>query len=201
MRKLMFNSLAALALVVVLGGALTTARAQGKSGKKPNNILFIQQDKVVKFDPVTGLGAQVGTATGEINGVSIVNFAFTITTFPNFTFNNRAGITDIDGDQIIFRNVGTGRFIIPGLADPTLGGNPGVIPYQVFGNGFGGPFTGTYEVVATSGKFVSKYPIGTKFPYRAVAMNPSTPPSAPGETGAVYVEIFRNDAVNAPGHD
>lgn len=205
--KLRFSSLAILAVVFALGAAAPTrAEDDAKSGASverdntPQNILFIQQDKVVKFDLGTGIGAQVGTATGAINGVSIVNFAFTITSFPNFTFDNRAGITDIDGDQIIFKNVGTGRFIIPGLSDPTVGGTPGTVPFQVFNNGFGGPFVGTYEVVATSGKYVKQYPLGKKFPYRAVAMNPSSPPSAPGELGAVYVEIFRTDAVNASDH-
>jgi len=124
--------------------------------------------------------------------MSMVNFQFVVNpaAFPNFTFNNRVGITDTDGDQIIFKNVGTGRFLVVPLVDPTLGGNPGVAPYQVFGNGIGGPLSGTYEVLATSGKYGHTYHIGQKFLSKAVAYNPSTPPTAPGSTGAVYVEIF-----------
>jgi len=114
-------------------------------------------------------------------------------TFPNFTFNNRAGITDIDGDQIIFKNVGTGRFIGPGLADPSVA--PGVPPYQLFANGIGGPLTGTYEVVATSGKYSHRYRIGQKFDYKGVAYNPSTPPTPGGSLGSVYVEVY------GPGND
>jgi hypothetical protein len=158
---------------------------------QPNpKLLFTEHDKVVAFDPGTGIGAQTGVAIGKITGASIVNFRFSITAFPNFTFVNRAGITDVDGDQIIFANVGTGRFIIPALSDPTLGGNPGAAPFQVFGNGLGGPLVGTYQVVATSGKYVGAYPISQLFDYRAVAYNPSTPPTAPGTVGSVYIEVF-----------
>jgi hypothetical protein len=99
------------------------------------------------------------------------------------------GITDVDGDQIIFRNVGTGAFNPP-LLDPSVGGNPGVAPFQVFGNGNGGPSTGTYEVLATSGKYVTAYPVGTTFPYRAVFFNPATPPTPSGTTGTSYVEVL-----------
>jgi hypothetical protein len=156
-------------------------------------LLLIQEDKVVAFDPFTGIGAQTGTVKGAIRGTSIVNFQFQITTFPEFTFNNRVGITDLDGDQIIFRNVGTGRFLYPPLQDPTLA--PGEAPFQVFGDGgpgtgIGGPLVGTYEVVATTGKFIRQFPIGKVFRYRAVAYNPSVPPTAPGTTGSVYVEVY-----------
>ncbi len=199
----------AVALLVTVAPVATQSQSPGQAGGVPNlaaqiaalqaeiaalqpnpKLLFTQHDKVVTFDPATGIGAQTGVATGRISGVSIVNFRFTITSFPNFTFDNRAGITDVDGDQIIFSNVGTGRFNIPALTDPTLGGNPGAAPFQVFGNGLGGPLVGTYEVVATSGKYVASFPIGQLFDYRAVAYNPSTPPTAPGTVGSVYVEVF-----------
>jgi hypothetical protein len=199
----------AVALLITAAPVVTQGQSNGQAGGVPNladqiaalraeiaalqpnpKLLFTQHDKVVTFDPATGIGAQTGVATGKISGVSIVNFRFTITAFPDFTFDNRAGITDVDGDQIIFSNVGTGRFIIPALADPTLGGNPGAAPFQVFGNGLGGPLVGTYEVVATSGKYVASFPIGQLFDYRAVAYNPSTPPTAPGTVGSVYVEVL-----------
>jgi hypothetical protein len=165
--------------------------ASSSSADKKPNVIFTQQDKVVAFDPGTGLGSQTGTALGDINGATIVNFQITITSFPNFTFNDRVGITDTDGDQIIFKSVGTGRFLVSSaLSDPTLGGNPGTFPFQVFGNGLGGPLTGTYEVVATSGKYATDYYIGRTFPFRAVLYNPSTPPTPPGTTGSVYVEVL-----------
>jgi len=176
------------ALCAVLIGL--SGPSPARADKKSPHLMFIQQDKVISFDPGTGLGAQTGSVSGDINGVTIVNFQFQITAFPNFTFNNRAGITDTDGDQIIFKNTGTGHFIFPALADPTLGGNPGAAPYQVFGSGLGGPLTGTYEVVATSGKYSQQYRIGQTFPYKGVAFNPSTPPTPLGSVGSVYVEVY-----------
>ena len=104
---------AACAAAIVLAGSLRVAADHDR-------IRFVQHDKVVAFNPATGQGAQTGTVTGDLTGVSIVNFQFTITTFPDFTFNNRAGITDLNGDQVIFKNVGTGKFVVPGLVDPTL---------------------------------------------------------------------------------
>lgn len=186
--------LGSFALVVVLLGSSSPARGQTTGG-----LLLVQQDKVIRFNTITGEGVQVGTATGQINGVSIVNFKFSeaATGLPDITFDNRAGITDLDGDQIIFHNVGTGRFVIPPLIDESapltnqvFGATP--IPCPGFGgacSGVGGPLTGTYEVVATSGKYVDLFPIGQKFPYRAVAYNPSSPPAEPGDLGAVYVEV------------
>jgi hypothetical protein len=203
---------AAGALAIGLIGA-SPAEA-GEVFQKPD-VLFIQQDRVITFqitppNPPSqplggGVGSHVGTATGAINGTTVVNFKFTFTTVPgfppgncaqcfDFDFDNRVGITDTDGDQIIFKNVGTGKFR-PSLIDPTLGGDPGASPFQVFGNGptrgTGGPLKGTYEVVATSGKYTALYTIGQKFPYRAISFNPATPPNTPGTTGSSYVEILK----------
>ncbi|MBI3934394.1 MAG: hypothetical protein HY316_06850 [Acidobacteria bacterium] len=185
---------AVLALVIALVGALSRVEGQQTSG-----LLLIQQDKVIRFNTVTGEGVQTGTATGRINGVSIVNFKFSeaASGLPDITFDNRAGITDLDGDQIIFHNTGIGKFVVPPLIDETA-----VLTNQVFGatplpcpgfggscSGVGGPLIGTYEVVATSGKYVSLYPIGRKFPYRGIAYNPSSPPGDPNDFGNVYVEV------------
>ena len=184
----------AFALGMAFIGGSSPLRGQDRSG-----LLLIQQDKVIRFNTVTGEGIQVGSATGRINGVSIVNFKFTEarTGLPDITFDNRAGITDLDGDQIIFHNVGIGRFVVPPLIDRTasltnqaFGATP--LPCPGFGgscSGVGGPLQGTYEVVATSGKYVSQFPLGRKFPYRGVAYNPSSPPGDPGDFGAVYVEV------------
>jgi hypothetical protein len=102
------------------------------------------------------------------------------------------GITDIDGDQIIFENVGTGRFLFPGLSDPTPS-----VPTQVLQNlqgPLGGPLTGTYQVAATSGKYVNTYPIGLVLQYRAIAMNPNN-----GDPGATYVEVYAPANLFHPG--
>jgi len=199
-KKSLGVSFAAVATIIL---ALSGARpAKAGDVAKNSNVLFLQQDRIVTFDltppvsvqPLGGaVGAQVGTAIGAINGTSVVNFKFTFTTNPfvrplSFAFDNRVGITDIDGDQIIFKNVGTGQFNPP-LLDPSLG-NPGDAPYQVFGNAAGGPLTGTYQVVATSGKFSQLYRIGQVFPYHAVMFNPATPPAPPGTTGSSYVEVL-----------
>jgi hypothetical protein len=186
--------LGVMALVIALAGALSSVKGQDSPG-----LLLRQQDKVIRFDTVTGEGIQVGTATGKISGVSIVNFKFSeaASGLPDITFDNRAGITDLDGDQIIFHNTGIGKFVVPPLIDETatltnqvFGATP--LPCPGFGascSGVGGPLEGTYEVVATSGKYVSLYPIGTKFPYRGIAYNPSSPPGDPYDFGAVYVEV------------
>ena len=184
-----------LALVIALVGALSRVEGQQTPG-----LLVVQQDKVIRFNTVTGEGIQVGTATGQIKGVSIVNFKFSEAAagLPEITFDNRAGITDLDGDQIIFHNVGTGKFVIPPLIDKSatltnqvFGATP--IPCPGFGgscSGVGGPLQGTYEVVATSGKYVNLFPIGRKFAYRGVAYNPSSPPGDPNDFGAVYAEVL-----------
>jgi hypothetical protein len=180
MRRLTVIAIAVSAVVLSSIGPIA-----GDEGNK--KLLLVEQDKIVSFDPATGLGSSVGTVTGRINGTSTVNFQWTVTAFPNFNIDQRIGITDVDGDQIIFKNVGTGRFVLPGLNDPSL--PPAMPPFQVFLNGLGGPLAGTYEVVATSGKFQSEFPIGQTFPYRAVVYNPSSPPSPPGSLGSFYVEV------------
>ena len=206
-----FFSFVIVGLFVTGLSIVTPGPAYGQPGgglfQKPH-VLFMQQDKVVTFDltaptvdqPLGGaIGSHVGTATGAINGTTVVNFKFTFTSNPfvrplTFNFDNRVGITDTDGDQIIFRNVGTGRFNLS-LIDPTLPVAPSLVsPFQVFGSpttpATGGPLTGTYEVLATSGKYVKAYFIGQTFPYRAVTFNPATPPTPPGTPGSSYVEVL-----------
>jgi hypothetical protein len=155
-------------------------------------LLFAQHDKVISFtvNPTIGtaVGVESGTATGAIKGTTLTNFSFAITTFPDFTFDDQVGITDLDGDQIIFKNVGTGRFIVPGLVDPTQPvSNQVLFSTTSF---LGGPLTGTYVVVATSGKYIKQYPLGTVFQYRAITMNPNSPPAPAGSLGSTYVEVY-----------
>jgi hypothetical protein len=170
------------AVLIALSGS-APLRAQDSTSR----ILFIQQDKVITFvvnqAAGTGSGIEAGTATGYIKGTTLTNFAFTFTSPTTFTFDDHVGITDIDGDQIIFDNVGTGRFIFPGLVDPTPG--VGQVLNSTAGP-LGGPLTGTYKVVATSGKYVRNFPIGLVLQYRAIAMNPNSP----GAVGSTYVEVY-----------
>lgn len=139
-------------------------------------LFFTQRDTVVDFQPNTGLGLQVGTVEGLISGTSIVNFQFTPVSQTEINFDNRALITDLDGDQVIFKNVGKGRFLIPPLSDTS----------SPLGNlmGIGGPLTGTYECIKATGKF--EFLVGRKFPYRSVASNPARA----GFPGQVYVEVY-----------
>src|SRR5258708_9411442 len=82
-------------------------------------VIFTQRDTVVDFNPGTGIGLQVGTVDGRIVGTSVVNFQFTPVSQTDITFDNRVIITDLDGDQVIFKNGGTGKFLGPPLSDST----------------------------------------------------------------------------------
>jgi hypothetical protein len=163
-----------------LGGAAQMASAASEEAeglpRNQSGLFFSQRDKVVSFAFDTGLGSQVGTAEGNINGTTIVNFQFVPISQTSFTFDNRVQITDIEGEQIIFKNVGTGRFLIPSLSDPS----------SPLGNllALGGPLVGTYEGTVATKKYRSL--IGRTFPYRAVATNPEPA----GSLGSVYVEVY-----------
>ena len=176
---------AALALLGVKKPAVAAEGAAGQDATFGPDLIFTQRDTVVDFQVQTGIGLQVGTVQGRIAGTSIVNFQFTPVSQTDIKFDNRALITDLDGDQIIFKNVGNGRFLIPPLSDPS----------SPLGNlmGIGGPLVGTYECVAATGKWVAY--IGRKFPYRSVASNPARA----GFPGQVYVEVY-SDRLDGPGN-
>jgi len=177
-------------LVVLLSflllGMISSRNATAESFPNTDHskrVFFTQRDDVLSFNvppPLgdgDGTGIQVGTVTGTINGrifagTSIVNFKFS---FPDpndittITFENRAIITDLNGFQILFDNVGDGRFI--NSLDPTV--------FEI-----GGPLRGTYEAINASDKYSGL--IGRTLCYRAVASNP---PSASGFLGTVFVEV------------
>ena len=157
---------AAAALILAGGLAAPRAAADEKSWNR-ENLLFTQQDHVTAFNFATGHGRQVGTVSGKITGTSIVDFQFVPTSATTINFINKVVITDLDGDQLLINNVGTGKFIAP-------------IEPSVFA--LGGPLSGTYEVLRGTGKYISW--AGKKFQYRAVASNP------PGGLGTVYVEVL-----------
>src|SRR5690348_16270013 len=101
---------------MVLGAAVVTLLDSRIGGE---SLLATESSKVIRFNTDTGEGILVGTATGQIRGVTINNFKFSEASsgLPNITFDNRIGITDLDGDQIVFHSVGTGKFVVPPLID------------------------------------------------------------------------------------
>jgi len=191
--------------------------------QNPGKLLFAQRDKTIVFKIFkdgSGEGVQVGTTVGDITGTSVVNFRFKTTPGSDvINFHDYPGITDTNGDQIIFKNIGSGHFIctpcpplppppfscIPALVDPTATSDSPEGAFQVFGNGIGAFLTGTYEVVNASGKLRQRYPIGQILQYRASVYNPSVPPGDPLDLeimldgtanfknsllGTVYVEVY-----------
>lgn len=163
-----------------------TASAQGR------NVLFTQRDVTIEFildfeggTPIGGHGVEAGTASGAINGATLTNFKFR-----GLSLDNRVGIADVDGDRIIFRKTGTGRFLPP-LTDPSSPPD-----FQVFGlTGSNIVLSGTYQVVEATGKFAKQFRIGEEFPFISMATNPSWPPATPPAfprivPGSEYVEVY-----------
>lgn len=144
-----------------------------------HHLILNQQDEVQAFELNLGLGTgkgyQTGTATGLISGTTFVDFRFTAAGAPvggvlPIAFSNKVIITDIDGDQIFFDNVGTGSF---NVGDPSSDFR-----------GTGGPLRGTYVVTGATGKY-RDWKVGSKYTYRAIATNPPLP----GALGTVWVEV------------
>ncbi len=161
--------------VLLLAIASTALAGTSTAGNGKAHIQFIQQDTVQAFDLVTGTGYQVGTATGDINGTTFVSFQFTPAAPPTsdpfpINFANKVIVTDVDGDQLLFDNNGTGSFHV--------GISPGF-------RGSGGPLQGTYVLTAGTGKYAT-WPVGNTYTYRAIMTNP---PSPAGALGTVYVEV------------
>lgn len=142
-------------------------------------LFFAQRDTVINFDTGTGIGDHVGTVEGAITGTSIVNFQFIPTSQTTIKYDNRALITDLDGDQILFQVVGTGRFLAPPASDPNN---------TTLGNlmALGGPLVATYTAIVTTGKYV--FLQGRKFPCKMAASNAVR--NSTGVLGNVYVEVY-----------
>jgi len=172
-----------------------TANAQDKA----RDVLFTQNDVTVEFlldGPAGGHGTEAGFADGAIRGTTLTVFHF-----ENGVLTNHVGITDVDGDRIIFLKVGTGVPIdvVAPVTDPSA--DPA---HQVFGLGLGQiplNFTlqGTYEVVAATGKYAKEYQLGEKFPFKSIATNPNFPPATIPQPvgskivpGTEYIEVYRN---------
>lgn len=146
--------------------------------RKGLELFFAFRDTVISFNGITGIGVHCGTVEGAVTGSSITNFQFTPTSQTTIKFDNRCMITDLDGDQVIFQVVGTGRFISPLPTDPN----------STLGNlmALGGPLVATFTVVVSTGKFV--FLQGRKFPGKMVASNVTSPSS--GVLGNVYGEVY-----------
>jgi len=171
----MLKALLGLGVVSAVAANAETSKPAISTSSGPV-VIFTQRDTVVDFNPGTGVGLQVGTVDGRIVGTSVVNFQFTPTSQTDITFLNKVIITDLDGDQILFDNAGSGKFIVPPLSDPS----------SPLGNlfGVGGSLSGTYKCLKASGKYT--YLVGRVFPYRSIATNPARA----GFPGQVYVEVY-----------
>jgi len=175
------NILAGLLGFAGLGAAAKAATTDAEPEAVFNSglqLFFAQRDTVINFDGQTGIGDHIGTVEGAIVGTSIVNFQFIPVTANTIKFDNRTLITDIDGDQILFQYVGTGRFNPP-LVDSTN---------QVLGNlmSLGGPITATYVALQASGKY--QFLVGRRFPAKSIATNAIRVSN--GVLGNVYVEVY-----------
>jgi hypothetical protein len=179
----MSNRRNVLAGLLGLGGLSAIGRAEDREEAVFNSglqLFFAQRDTVINFDASTGIGNHIGTVEGAITGTSIVHFQFIPTSQTTIKYDNRAMITDLDGDQIIFQVVGTGRFIIPPPVDTT----------SPLGNllALGGPLVATYTAIVTTGKYV--FLQGRKFPCKMAATNTTKPSAAGAVLGNVYVEVY-----------
>lgn len=172
-----------LAGILGLGGLRAVAKAADNHDDAVFNsglqLFFAQRDTVINFDGSSGIGNHIGTVEGAITGTSIVNFQFIPTSQTTIKYDNRALITDIDGDQIVFQVVGTGRFVVPPLSDPnnTLLGNL---------MSLGGPLVATYTALNATGKYA--FLVGRKFPCKMAASNAVK--FSNGVLGNVYVEVY-----------
>lgn len=169
-----------------LGGLGAVAKAAGDEQAEPKaafggglQLFFAFRDTVINFNGSNGIGNHIGTVEGAITGTSITNFQFLPTSQTTINYDNRCLITDLDGDQIVFQVVGTGRFLAPPLSDAN---------HKTLGNlmTLGGPLVATMTAIQASGKYA--FLIGRKFPCKMVATNAFNPSS--GVLGNVYGEVY-----------
>lgn len=169
-------------LLGLAGFSKAAEAARGDNEALRTRVIFAQQDNVLSFPP-TGDGVRVGTVTGIISGTSITNFQFLPVPPPEFRADDLCAVSDLDGDQILFRVRVVGRFL-EAFGDASL---PSGIVF-----GLGGPYTGTYEVIRATGKY--GYLVGRKFPCKGLGSNP-----AKGNLlGTVYVEVYSDQFGNRP---
>ena len=169
-----------------LGGLSAVAKASGDEQAEPRaafggglQLFFAFRDTVINFNGSNGIGNHIGTVEGAITGTSITNFQFLPTSQTTISYDNRCLVTDLDGDQILFQVIGTGRFLAPPISDATN---------RTLGNlmSLGGPLVATMTAIQATGKYV--FLIGRKFPCKMAAAN-AVNPSA-GVLGNVYGEVY-----------
>ncbi len=169
-----------------LGGLSAVAKASGEEELAPQaafgsglQLFFAFRDTVINFNGSNGIGNHIGTVEGAITGTSITNFQFLPTSQTTISYDNRCLITDLDGDQIVFQVVGTGRFLAPPLSDPNQ---------KTLGNlmTLGGPLVATMTALSASGKYA--FLVGRKFPCKMAASNAFNPSN--GVLGNVYGEVY-----------
>jgi hypothetical protein len=143
-------------------------------------LFFAQRDTVINFG-ADFVGNHIGTVEGAITGTSIVNFQFVPTSQNTIKFDNRCLIQDIDGDQIVFQVVGTGRFVEP-VVDSTS---------TLLGSlmALGGPLVATYVALKATGKYA--FLVGRRFPCKMAASNCVR--ASAGVQGNVYVEVYSDN--------
>ncbi len=178
----MSNRRSMLAGLIGLGGISAIAKGASRDHEEAVfnsglQLFFAQRDTVINFDPNTGIGDHIGTVEGAIVGTSITNFQFVFTSATTIKYDNRVLITDIDGDQIIFQYVGTGKFNPPPVDTSSPLGNLLAL---------GGPLVATYTAIICTGKYV--FLQGRKFPVKSIATNASKP--SVGIFGNVYLECY-----------
>ena len=177
------KTLTLFALIAALG---TPFIARAQSEDRPD-LLFVQRDRAPEFVldfaanspvPVGGHGIEVGTHREPLRAP------------PSPISSSGASAWTI---ALASPTSMANRIILAPIADPTSAAD-----FQVYGaTGSGIVLTGTYQVVATTGKYVSRYRIGQTFRFKSIATNPSFPPAsapAPGSIvpGTEYVEVYRN---------
>src|SRR5712692_9448441 len=173
------------ALLLALSGVSSRLRADVNQ----HHLLFQEANKLILFS-----GPDVH-GVGSFHGTVLVNLRMFLTGPTTFNFDRRVGITDTDGDQLVYRATGSGRFICPPLADPSPP-LPGP-PQGIFG--LGGPVSGTATIVAASaqtaacpncGKFVQF--VGQPLVWRGVGYNPGNgcDPAMQFGLGTTFVQVF-----------
>jgi hypothetical protein len=156
-------------------------------------ILFIQQDIVTVFAVPPAFGVRVGTVTGAINGTVTMNTQLTpAPPGASFTADDRALVVDTDGDQILFKVVGSGTFI-QALTDPPNDPPPdrprdfiAPVPWPAPLN-LGGHFTATYSVMQGTGKYAN---LSGAFDAVGVAVLPSHQADPTKPQGIAFVTVF-----------
>ena len=166
------------------------------SSKIDRPILFTQEDVVTVFAPPppgSPFGVRVGTVRGAINGTITVN-TLLIPSPPgsSFTGDDRALVTDTDGDQILFKVVSNGDFILALTSppDPPPGRPTDFIapaPWAPTTLNLAGHFKCTYSVLKGTGKYAG---LTQTFKGVGIAILPSHQADPSKPQGVAFTTVF-----------